>query len=50
MKRTFQLVFAILVLGGIVAMVFVARRQQAIDSCLEQGGRWHHEQAMCETG
>lgn len=50
MKRTITLVVAILVLAGIVAMLFVVRRQMAIDSCLDNGGRWHHEQAMCETG
>lgn len=50
MKRSFAIVVAILALAGIVAMVFVVRRQMAIDSCLDNGGRWHHEQAMCETG
>jgi hypothetical protein len=50
MKRAITIVVAFLVLAGVVSMVFVVRRQMAIDSCLDKGGRWHHEQATCETG
>ena len=33
---------------ALFAIGFWAKRMLAIDSCLDRGGRWSYESAMCE--
>ena len=48
MKRKYKFILLLLVIVGLLASVPWFRKQLAIDSCLDSGGRWNYEKKVCE--
>ncbi|MGH8538577.1 MAG: hypothetical protein ACREXM_19570, partial [Gammaproteobacteria bacterium] len=41
-------VAALLVAGGVIVFLLVATDYFSVDACLDSGGRWDKEQAVCQ--
>jgi len=48
MKRPFFVVFLVLLAAVLIAAGVWIKRELSIDSCLDRGGRWNYEAAVCE--
>jgi hypothetical protein len=45
MKKT---IWITLIVVGVLAFIWWAKRQLEIDSCLDSGGRWNYEKFICD--
>lgn len=48
MKRSIFAGLMVLVAIALIAAGLRVKRELSIDSCLDRGGRWHHDVAACE--
>lgn len=48
MKRSFFVGFLVLLAAVVIAVGMWIKREVSIDSCLDRGGRWNYEAAVCE--
>ena len=48
MKKIGAIVLLVLVIAVVISSVFWVKRELAIDSCLDNGGRWNAKLSVCE--
>jgi len=48
MKKMGAIVLLIVVVAGVISAGLWVRQQLAIDSCLDNGGRWNAKLSVCE--
>ena len=48
LKRAIVVLALVLFLAALIAFFLWVRTQFRIDSCLDQGGRWHYARDICD--
>jgi hypothetical protein len=41
-------IWIVIVIGAMIVLAWWGKGQLKIDSCLDSGGRWNYEKAVCE--